>query len=271
MTTEPPQPDPSAPVPPPYGTPAAEGAWSADAVPVYGAQPGYGQPDPYGQPAYGQPDPFGQPAYGQSDPFGQPGYGQPPAYGQPGYGQPPAYGQPDYGQPPAYGQPPYGQAAPYGQPVYGQPGYGQPMYGQPMYGQPGYGQPYGYGPTMVSSKSFVVTWLLSYFLGGLGIDRFYLGKIGTGVLKLVTLGGCGLWWLVDLIIVLVGAARDAQGLPLAGYEANKRTAWIVTAILVVLSVLLRIVNGSTNSSSYSIYGSGASVVVEVAGPVVVTV
>ena len=123
MTTEPPQPDPSAPVPPPYGTPAAEGAWSADAVPVYGAQPGYGQPDPYGQPAYGQPDPFGQPAYGQSDPFGQPGYGQPPAYGQPGYGQPPAYGQP-----------PYGQAAPYGQPVYGQPGYGQPMYGQPMYG-----------------------------------------------------------------------------------------------------------------------------------------
>ena len=48
-----------------------------------------------------------------------------------------------------------------------------------------------------SQKSFVVTWLLAYFLGGLGVDRFYLGKVGTGLLKLFTLGGLGVWALVD--------------------------------------------------------------------------
>ena len=50
-----------------------------------------------------------------------------------------------------------------------------------------------------------VNWLLvlliSIFLGGLGIDRFLMGKIGTGILKLITLGGLGVWWLIDLILI----------------------------------------------------------------------
>ena len=106
-----------------------------------------------------------------------------------------------------------------------------------------------------------MTWLLAYFLGGLGIDRFYLGKIGTGVLKLVTLGGCGIWWLVDLIMVLVGATRDAQGLPLAGYEANKKTAWIVTIVLWVLSGI----SGAANSANITdqLNNSSAPAVVQV--------
>ena len=64
-------------------------------------------------------------------------------------------------------------------------------------------------------KSFVVTWLLSLLLGTFGIDRFYLGKIGTGILKLITLGGFGLWTLIDLIITIVGAllGRGATGRP----------------------------------------------------------
>ena len=185
-------------------------------------------PSPYtaptgGQPAYGQPPAYGeQPAYGQ----------QPPAYGQqpPTYGEQPAYGQaPAYGQQPAYGQPPaYGQQPAYGDPRFSQPGYGQPAYGQPAYGQ----QPYGYAAE--SNKSFVATWLLAYFLGWLGIDRFYLGKVGTGILKLVTIGGLGVWWLVDLILVLAGITKDKQGLPLHGYQQNKKIAWIVTAVLIVL-------------------------------------
>src|SRR6478735_2007012 len=60
-------------------------------------------------------------------------------------------------------------------------------------------------------KSFVVTVLLSYLLGVLGVDRFYLGKIGTGVLKLFTFGGYGLWWLIDLLITIFGAQRDVSG------------------------------------------------------------
>ncbi len=43
--------------------------------------------------------------------------------------------------------------------------------------------------------------LISIFLGGLGIDRFMMGKVGTGILKLITLGGLGIWWLIDVILI----------------------------------------------------------------------
>lgn len=89
----------------------------------------------------------------------------------------------------------------------------------------------------VSNKSFVANWLLALLLGTLGIDRFYLGKIGTGILKLITFGGFGIWTLVDLILALTGTTRDKQGLPLAGYDENKKIALIVTLILVVLSAI----------------------------------
>ncbi|MCR2827312.1 Ltp family lipoprotein [Microbacterium sp. zg.Y909] len=92
------------------------------------------------------------------------------------------------------------------------------------------------GP-LTSQKSFVVTWVLSYLLGGLGVDRFYLGKIGTGVLKLLTLGGFGIWALVDIILVLTGNQKDKHGLPLAGYDQHKKLAWIITAVLLVLGMV----------------------------------
>ena len=64
----------------------------------------------------------------------------------------------------------------------------------------------------VSNKSWVLLLLLSIFLGGLGIDRFYLGKIGTGILKLITFGGLGAWWLIDIILVVTGRLKDSHGL-----------------------------------------------------------
>ncbi|MFK4791820.1 Ltp family lipoprotein [Microbacterium sp. ZW T5_56] len=92
-------------------------------------------------------------------------------------------------------------------------------------------------PQGESDKSFVATWLLSYFLGFFGVDRFYLGQVGSGIGKLVTLGGLGVWWLIDLILTLTGSRRDKAGRPLAGYEKNKKLAWIGTGVLVVLSII----------------------------------
>ena len=64
-----------------------------------------------------------------------------------------------------------------------------------------------------SEKGFVATLLLCFFLGGLGIHRFYVGKIGTGILMILTLGGLGIWVLIDLIMIAVGSFKDKNGLP----------------------------------------------------------
>ncbi len=64
-------------------------------------------------------------------------------------------------------------------------------------------------------RSFLVTLLLSIFLGTFGVDRFYLGKIGTGILKLITAGGFGLWWIIDIILIAAGVMTDKWGRPLA--------------------------------------------------------
>jgi TM2 domain-containing membrane protein YozV len=66
-------------------------------------------------------------------------------------------------------------------------------------------------PPNVSPKSRLVALLLCFFLGCFGVHRFYVGKIGTGLLQLFTLGGLGLWAFIDLIIVAVGSFSDKEG------------------------------------------------------------
>jgi hypothetical protein len=69
-------------------------------------------------------------------------------------------------------------------------------------------------PGLFSDRDWRVAAILSLFVGWLGLDRFYLGYVGLGVLKLITLGGLGIWWLIDLILLVMGQLDDARGLTL---------------------------------------------------------
>ncbi|MDH3476286.1 MAG: TM2 domain-containing protein [Rhodospirillales bacterium] len=62
-----------------------------------------------------------------------------------------------------------------------------------------------------SEKGFVPALLLCFFLGALGVHRFYVGKIGTGILMLLTLGGLGIWALIDFVVIAVGSFKDKDG------------------------------------------------------------
>jgi len=153
------------------------------------------------------------------------------------YQQPPEphnqYDQPQYGQQPytnGYGPQSspyqqYEQQSAYSQPIYGQPQYGQPQYGQPPqpYGQqvPPYAQanPMQYNIQIgigagEQQKDWIVTLLLCLFLGCFGAHRFYSGHIAFGLIQLFTAGGCGIWALVDLILILTNAYTDSYGRPL---------------------------------------------------------
>lgn len=171
------------------------------------SQPG-GSPQPYGQPAGSQP--------GGSH-SAQPGYGS-----QPG-AQPQASAQPQSG----YGSQPGG-------PVAQQPGEGPgSAYGAQSYGGPQPGAGYGGTP----QKSYILTWVFAQFLGGWGVDHFYLGRIGTGVAKLLTGGGLGIWAIIDVFLTIFGKRTDSEGRPLEGYEEHRKVTMIVSIILIALSVL----------------------------------
>jgi TM2 domain/GYF domain 2 len=194
------------------------------------------EPPPSGGPAGGPPPP----AHGRPGEPAPEGYGQPPGgYAQPDYG---GYAQPDYG---AYPQPPGGYAQPPGAYGGGYPPAPNPAayayYVSVMGAAEG---PYAFGdlqmmvrsgrvrgdtmvctpmghwfpaqdvPYLFSQKQWAVALVLSIFLGFLGVDRRYLGQVGLGILKLLTLGGFGVWYVIDIILIAIGNVRDSKGLPL---------------------------------------------------------
>ena len=63
----------------------------------------------------------------------------------------------------------------------------------------------------ISDKDFLPTLILCFFVGMLGIHRFYAGKVGTGIAMIVTLGGLGIWVLIDFIMICIGSFRDIDG------------------------------------------------------------
>jgi TM2 domain-containing membrane protein YozV len=70
-----------------------------------------------------------------------------------------------------------------------------------------------------SPKSRLAAAILAWFLGVIGVHRFYVGKVGTGILMILTLGGFGIWALIDFIMILVGSFKDKQGRVLSNWWA----------------------------------------------------
>ncbi len=71
----------------------------------------------------------------------------------------------------------------------------------------------------VSDKSRLVALLLCIFIGVLGVHRFYVGKVVTGIIQIVTIGGFfGIWALIDLIMIIVGNFKDCKGRSLTNWE-----------------------------------------------------
>ena len=54
---------------------------------------------------------------------------------------------------------------------------------------------------VIKKVNWILCLVMSIFFGGIGVDRFMMGKVGTGVLKLITFGGLGIWWLVDVVLI----------------------------------------------------------------------
>jgi len=96
----------------------------------------------------------------------------------------------------------------------------QPQYPQqqpPPQAQASYARPAP--PANVSPSSRLVAILLCFFVGGLGVHRFYVGKIGTGILWLLTGALLGIGWLVDLIMIAAGTFKDKQGRVVYDWQA----------------------------------------------------
>ncbi len=80
----------------------------------------------------------------------------------------------------------------------------------------------------VIKSNFYPTFFLALFLGPLGVHRFYTGKVKSGILQLVTFGGGGVWWLVDMVLLLLGRFKDKNGVQMT--NANPKLTWPIFLI-----------------------------------------
>ncbi|MBC7459648.1 TM2 domain-containing protein, partial [Candidatus Saccharibacteria bacterium] len=106
-------------------------------------------------------------------------------------------------------------------------------------------------------RHFLAAFFFSFFLGTFGVDRFYLGYIGSGILKLITFGGFGVWTILDLFIINAGAMKDKQGQELLQFTeyqqfARRTVRWtsIILGLIVLIGGSLLILSLYTLATSF---------------------
>ncbi|HBO64946.1 TPA: hypothetical protein DD425_03220 [Candidatus Saccharibacteria bacterium] len=92
-------------------------------------------------------------------------------------------------------------------------------------------------------KHFLAVFFISFMWGTFGVDRMYLGKVWTGIFKLITFGGFGLWVIVDLLIIMNGAMRDKYGRELLQTAEYKKFAYMTVLIFAIVLGLVILING----------------------------
>lgn len=96
---------------------------------------------------------------------------------------------------------------------------------------------------MPRQRHFLITFFFSFMWGTFGIDRIYMGYIGTGIIKLLTFGGFGIWTIIDLFVIMAGAMKDKQDRDMLGFAEYKKFAQKTVLWFAILVGIFVLVNG----------------------------
>jgi TM2 domain-containing membrane protein YozV len=88
-----------------------------------------------------------------------------------------------------------------------------------------------------NDSAYLTATYFSLFLGFFGVDRFYLGHVGLGILKLLTFGGFGIWWLIDLIWIALGNATTKKGFKLTRSAEATRVVYVGVALFTLIQIV----------------------------------
>lgn len=92
-------------------------------------------------------------------------------------------------------------------------------------------------------RHFLAVFFISFSWGMFGVDRMYLGKWGTGFLKLITAGGFGIWTIIDLILIMGGSMRDKWGREMREFHEYKQLSYRVVLVFAVVLGLITLIGG----------------------------